>query len=284
MNGYIKLHRKITEWGWYSDPDMSRIFIHFLLTANFRPSEWMGHVIKRGQLVMGREKLSKTLAISPRTIRTCLRRLKSTSEIAIETTNKFTIITICNYDIYQDPFCENDQQNDQQSDQQLTSKRPASDHILRREEGKKESPPVQNVELPANFPKDECQACQWAASVGCPDDFICLTWNKAASRGGRDSKDIPIRSWPRYVAVEWKYEKQRMAEQRQAPTPINGKPTAFTLKTQLDAIEDHISRIKNRFMTTDGCWMAGTDEAEKVKFRELVSKRKAVKSQMEALT
>ena len=43
----------------------------------------------------------------------------------IKSTNKFSIITICNWDTYQSQDLENDQLNDQQ----LTNKRPTTDHI-----------------------------------------------------------------------------------------------------------------------------------------------------------
>ena len=33
MSGWIKLHRKITEWEWYSDANTFRVFMHLLLTA-----------------------------------------------------------------------------------------------------------------------------------------------------------------------------------------------------------------------------------------------------------
>ena len=63
--------------------------------------------------------------MTERATRTALKKLESTSELTIKTTNKFSIVTINNFDDYQDL---NDQQNRQQNDQQLTSKRPAERH------------------------------------------------------------------------------------------------------------------------------------------------------------
>jgi len=55
--------------------------------------------------------LSEKTGLSERSIRTSLKRLKSTSEVTIRTTNKFSIVTLCNYDIYNPESIEGDQQN-----------------------------------------------------------------------------------------------------------------------------------------------------------------------------
>lgn len=124
MEGWIKIHRKILEWEWYPDRDTREVFFHLLLTANHKAGRFMGHEIKAGEVVIGRKSLSKAVGISERSVRTALTHLKSTSEIAIRTTNRFSVITLLNWSKYQ----ITDQQNDQQSDQQVTSKRPANDH------------------------------------------------------------------------------------------------------------------------------------------------------------
>lgn len=101
MNGWIKLHKKFLEWGWYKEPFMVQLFIHLLLLANFEDKEWKGINIKRGQVITGRYSLSENTGISAQSIRTCLKKLKSTSEITIKSTNKYSIITIVKYNDYQ---------------------------------------------------------------------------------------------------------------------------------------------------------------------------------------
>ena len=122
--GWIKLHRKMKDWEWYNDANTFRLFIHILLEANHEDHKWRGILVKKGTFITGRKSLAKSLNISQRSIRTSLNKLKSTNEIAIKTTNKYSISQVQKWEMYQ----QNDQQNDQQTVQRVTSKRPASDH------------------------------------------------------------------------------------------------------------------------------------------------------------
>lgn len=101
MTGWVKLHRKMVKWEWFKTPHMYHLFSYLLLTANREKKIWHGVEILRGQLVTGRKELSQNTGISQQSIRTCLKRLKSTSELTVKSTNKYSIITICNYETYQ---------------------------------------------------------------------------------------------------------------------------------------------------------------------------------------
>ena len=111
--GYIKLHRKLTKWEWYHNANTFRVFIHLLLTANYEPRRFEGKVIDIGQRATSISKLSKELKLSVQSIRTALNHLKSTGELTIATTSKYTIITINNYVSYQQ--LTNTLTNDQQT-------------------------------------------------------------------------------------------------------------------------------------------------------------------------
>lgn len=118
MDGWIKIHYKFLSWEWFQDDGMVRLFINLLLRANFQPKKWKGILLERGQLVTGRKQLSIETGLSEQTIRTCLQRLEDTGEITRKTTNKFSIVTICNYDTYQ--------YDESNSNQQLTNNQPAT--------------------------------------------------------------------------------------------------------------------------------------------------------------
>lgn len=120
-NGYIKLNKKILNWEWIDKPNTFALFIYLLLKASWKDTEWHGIKIKRGQLITGRQKLSKETGLSERKIRTALSDLQTTNNLTIKTTNKYSLITIVNYDKYQCSTINSDQQNDQQNVQQTTT-------------------------------------------------------------------------------------------------------------------------------------------------------------------
>jgi hypothetical protein len=101
MEGFAVFHRKIVEWQWYTDSNTFRLFFHLILMANHKDNNWKGIDVKRGQIVTGRKSLSKELGLTEQQIRTSINKLISTNEITIEPTNKFTLVTIVNYDFYQ---------------------------------------------------------------------------------------------------------------------------------------------------------------------------------------
>lgn len=101
MKGFIKLHRRILDWEWYTDSNVKSVFIHVLLNACYDDCRFMGKKVNRGEYMTSLSRLSSDLSIPVRQLRTSLTRLKQTGEIDMQTTNKYTKITICNYDSYQ---------------------------------------------------------------------------------------------------------------------------------------------------------------------------------------
>jgi len=126
VNGFIAIHRKIMKWEWYNDSTMVHFFLHLLLSANHAEGRFQGILIKRGQLITGRKKLARDTGISEQSIRTCIKRLKSTREITIVPTNHNSLITICNYETY--ALKENFSTN--KSTMFLTSDQPATNQQL----------------------------------------------------------------------------------------------------------------------------------------------------------
>jgi hypothetical protein len=101
LNGYIKIHRRLLNWGWYSDSVVKDVFLHLILTANFREQEWMGRTIGAGQVVTSYAHLAADLGFTVKQVRTALDKLKKTGEVASQSTNRYTIITLVNWEKYQ---------------------------------------------------------------------------------------------------------------------------------------------------------------------------------------
>ena len=115
MNGWIKIHRKLTEWEWYSDTKTFRVYMHLLLTANHQKTNWRGETIQAGQVLTGRHQIAKSVDLSEQNVRTALTNLQTTNEITIKSTNRYSIISINKWSDYQ-----------QELTSQQTSNQPAS--------------------------------------------------------------------------------------------------------------------------------------------------------------
>jgi hypothetical protein len=145
VEGWVKLHRKTSDWQWYQKPYMFHLFFHLVIMANHEDKKWMGISVKRGELITGLHSLKAQTGISIRSIRTCLDRLQEDGEITKKSTSKFSIITICNYDKYQAREEATDKQPT--SNRQATDKQPTTNKNLRTKELKKIHGSFQNVFL-----------------------------------------------------------------------------------------------------------------------------------------
>lgn len=107
MQGWIKLDRNILKWGWYTNGNTFRVFLHLLLTANIEDSEFDGKTIRRGEVVTSYSKIAPTLKLSYEEVRTAFCHLKSTGEITITRYSKYIVVTIVNYNEYQSTPTQN---------------------------------------------------------------------------------------------------------------------------------------------------------------------------------
>ena len=117
--GWVCVHRKMLEWEWFDDHNVFRLFMYLLLSANHKQNKWKGITVKKGSLITGRDALALKTGLSVRQVRTALSKLKSTNDIAIKSTSKYSIVSITNWDLYQS--------KDQLSDQPATNERPTND-------------------------------------------------------------------------------------------------------------------------------------------------------------
>ena len=99
--GYIKLYRKMTKWGWYKDNNTKCVFLHLLFMACYEPYYTAGMYLQPGQIVTTFREISEQTGISVQSVRTAINRLKSTNEITIFSTPKNSLITVNNYSDYQ---------------------------------------------------------------------------------------------------------------------------------------------------------------------------------------
>ena len=126
LHGFIMLHRSILDWEWYEDTNVRSVFIHLLLTASFKDTKWKGEEVKAGQTICGRRELAQVLGLTERQVRTALDKLQQTGEIKVQATNKYSLVTIVKWALYQ----AHEPDDCPPGDRLATGWRPATDHIV----------------------------------------------------------------------------------------------------------------------------------------------------------
>ena len=126
-NGWIKIHRKLQDSPIMSKPEYLTVWIHLLLLANHEKTEFIFNnqkmVLESGQLITSRQKLAAVCGIQESKIDRILKYLKSEQQIEQQTNNKFRLITIKNWNLYQ----QSEQQNEQPvNNQRTTSEQPVN--------------------------------------------------------------------------------------------------------------------------------------------------------------
>lgn len=112
--GWISLHRKITEHWIWSDPIKLKWWLDLLLSVNHIGKKInIGNELiecKRGQSVMSLQNWAKRWLTSKSTVKRFFSLLENDQMITIESLPKTTRITICEYDSYQDIRNDNETQ------------------------------------------------------------------------------------------------------------------------------------------------------------------------------
>ncbi len=99
---YIKLDRNIQRWRWYQNANTMRVFLHLLLNANIEDHDFEKITVHRGQIAVSYSRIAEVLELSARQVRTAIEHLVNTGELSIKRYSKFLLITILNYNVYQD--------------------------------------------------------------------------------------------------------------------------------------------------------------------------------------
>ena len=191
---YIKLFRQMLDWGWYGDTNTVRVFLHILLRANYEESEYLGHKIAAGECVFGYNAWSKELGLSVRQLRTAIEHLKSTSEIRVRTTNRFSIITVVKWEFWQ----VEEGLNDKQTTSQPTSKRQTADKQATTSKESKNTNNKPNI--------DEIRAYTKENNLIIDPDYFYKFYETA---GWVDTRGKPVKNW-KLKALNWdKKERER---------------------------------------------------------------------------
>lgn len=151
MEGWIKIHRKILENPIIcKDSDYLAVWIYILLNATHKeiPALFKGKkiILQKGQLITGRKSMSNYLRVSESKIYRIINDFKSEQQIEQQTSNQNSLITILNWDKYQ--------QNEQQNEQQMNNERTTNEQQVNTNKNVKNDKNVKN-EIINNIPASE---------------------------------------------------------------------------------------------------------------------------------
>ena len=119
MEGWISLHRQIISKPIFDNEKLLKVFIWCLLKATHIEHEQLVGRIKvnllPGQFVTGRNKASVELNMKPTTAWEYLKILEKNESIDIKSNNKFSVVTIVNWELYQSEKKNIDSKTDNKS-------------------------------------------------------------------------------------------------------------------------------------------------------------------------
>ena len=125
MKPWFAMSRDIDQYEYFNDSVIIHVLVYILSKANFEDKRWNGIEVKAGQLVCSVGTISFATRLTPMKIRRALERLEMAGTIETETTNRYTIITVCNYASYQQLPNQNNKQStnkEQSNSKQITNK------------------------------------------------------------------------------------------------------------------------------------------------------------------
>lgn len=105
MDGWIKLHRKILNNPIFQNAELLRLFLYCLLRAGYQEKEIIFNEgikeLETGEFITGAGILSSELKQNQNTTWKRLKLLEKLGYLSIKSTNKFSVIKVSKFDIYQ---------------------------------------------------------------------------------------------------------------------------------------------------------------------------------------
>jgi len=110
MAGWIKLHRKILDNPIFLKPDLYQLFSYCILRANHSETKiiWNGEeeTLEKGCFITGRKVIAKDTGQNERTTYDRLKLLEKLKMITLKSNNKFSVVKVLNYSLYQGEECD----------------------------------------------------------------------------------------------------------------------------------------------------------------------------------
>jgi len=119
--GWFKLHRGVTDSFVFQNPDRLKFWIWCLCKASHKSR--IANVglqeiqLSKGQFVFGRKKAASELSMDESKVYRLMKTFEKREKIEVKSNNKFSVITVANWEFYQ----QGEQQTEQQSNNKITT-------------------------------------------------------------------------------------------------------------------------------------------------------------------
>lgn len=137
-NGYMKLYRSLLGNAVFDNADLLKVWIWCLLKASYYPHfEMVGSQkieLLPGQFIFGRKGAASFLKMNESHFYRLIKRLEIENKIELKPNNKFTLVTLINWEFYQGL--------DAETEQQMNNKRTTNEHYIRKKRNKEYIPPI----------------------------------------------------------------------------------------------------------------------------------------------
>jgi len=207
--GWVKLWRKSLDIGWLTNHELWTFWCWCLMSAAFKEtSELVG--LKRvrlspGQLIFKRREVASLLKVSESKIFRMLNFLKSEQMVSVQTNNRFSIITIVNWDTYQDDTPGSEQQNGTISEQQTNNKRTTNEQQADPTTSKKKLRNKERKSKPKKTfaPPSELEVVRFFQENGYSVAVAKKAFNHYALADWHDTNGKPVRNWKQKMNTVW---------------------------------------------------------------------------------
>jgi len=127
MIGWIKFHRKILENPIFLKPELFQLFSYCLLRSNHSDTKIIWNdkeeILEKGCFITGRKVISEDTGQKESTIYRNLKLLEKLSMITVKSNNKYSVVKVLNYCVYQGQEKEDEQP---MNNQRTTSEQPVN--------------------------------------------------------------------------------------------------------------------------------------------------------------
>lgn len=239
--GYIKLWRKSIDSRLIKNHNVWIFWTWCLLKANYRKDHkqvvgFQEVVLQPGQFIFGLKKASEQTGLSLQNIRTCIKFLEKCKNLTCKSTNKFSVITIINWDTYQG----NDIETNNQTNKHVTRSQQAGNNKqeyknIRIKESTLKGTREKTKKKVFTPPTLE-QTIQFFIENGFSEQSARKAHAYYQDNNWKDSRDNPVKNWKQKMRGVWFKDENRAG---------NDKHNNFKEREYVGTPYDEISWLKD---------------------------------------